>query len=222
MRSKNQYDDQTLKTKKFLHSETFLYSYIYLTSKMENFKNYLNSFSKIPEEQVDALISIFNPKALRKGDFYAKEGEICKKLAFLSKGIIRAYYQNDKGVEYNKLFFQEPAIVAGYSSLITGQENLINIQCLTDCEIFEVNFKQIIDLYEKHPLIERLNRSIAEDFFVKKERREMSLVMNDADKRYEMFKEEYPQLENDVPQYQIASYLGITATQLSRIRAQKN
>ena len=135
---------------------------------MESFKHYLNTFCEIPEKQIDALIDIFKPKTLKKGDFYAKEGEICKKLAFLSKGIIRAYYQNEKGAEYNKLFFKEPAIVAGYSSLITGQENLINIQCLSDCEILEVNFKQIIDLYEKYPLIERLNRTIAEDFFVKK------------------------------------------------------
>ncbi len=189
---------------------------------MESFEKYLNSFCQVPKEQLDNLINLFSPKSLTKGEFYAEAGEISKKLAFLSKGVMRAFYQNDKGTEFNKLFFNAPAIVAGYSSLITQQENLINIQCLSDCEILETNFQNIINLYPENPLIERLNRTIAEDFFVKKERREMSLVMYDAQKRYELFQEEFPGFENEIPQYQIASYLGVTATQLSRIRAQKN
>ena len=55
------------------------------------------------------------------------------------------------------------------------------------CCLVQTNFERILTLYEEHPLIERLNRVIAEDFFVKKERREMSLVMNDASERYALF-----------------------------------
>ena len=188
---------------------------------MDNFKKYLNSFCEIPSEQLKELTSLFEPKSLNKGDFYAKSGETCKKLAYLSDGIMRAYYQNEKGIEFNKLFFKEPAIVGGYSSLITGESNLINIQCLSDCILLEASFDKILGLYSNNPLIERLNRTIAEDFFVKKEKREMSLVMYDAQKRYRLFQEEFPELENEIPQYQIASYLGVTATQLSRIRSQR-
>ena len=112
--------------------------------------------------------------------------------------------------------------MGAYSALITGEVNKINIQCLTDCVILKANFSKILELYDLHPGIERLNRVIAEDFFVKKERREMSLVMNDASDRYEMFQEEFSGLENRITQYHIASYLGITPTQLSRIRAKRN
>ena len=54
------------------------------------------------------------------------------------------------------------------------------------------------------------------------EKREVEIVLLEANKRYAIFKKEYPQLEQLIPQYHIASYLGITPTQLSRIRAQKN
>ena len=151
----------------------------------------------------------------------AVEGEFAKKLAFVQSGVLRAYYRNAKGEEFNKIFFTNPAIVGAYSSLITGQQNMINIQCLTDCELLQTGFERILSLYEVHPMVERLNRVIAEDFFVKKERREMSLVMNDASERYAIFQREYPEIENQVAQYHVASYLGITPTQLSRIRAKR-
>lgn len=188
---------------------------------MNSFSSYLQTFTEIPDHSLTALLGLFKPLTINKDDFYAREGEKGRKLAFLEKGLMRAFYQNDKGEEFNKLFFKTPAIVAAYSSLITKRATIINIQCLTDCEILEANFEDIVALYDEHRSIERLNRKIAEDFFVEKEKREMSLVMNDATERYELFQKEFPDLENSIAQYHIASYLGITPTQLSRIRAKK-
>ena len=188
---------------------------------MHTFEKYLASFTALPPASMRALLDLFAPVALQKGDHLAIEGEFAKSLAFVETGVLRAYYRSPKGEEFNKLFFTNPSIVGAYSSLITGQQNMINIQCLTDCQVVQTHFKRILALYEDYPLIERLNRVIAEDFFVKKERREMSLVMNDASERYALFQQEYPEVESQVAQYHIASYLGITPTQLSRIRAKK-
>ncbi len=189
---------------------------------MENLSTFLKRFTDLPTESMDALSVLFKPVSLKKNEYLAKEGDFAKTLYFVESGVLRAFYQNPKGEEFNKLFFVTPSIVGAYSSLITGEENKINIQCLTDCIILKADFKSILNLYDTHPRIERLNRMIAEDFFVKKERREMSLVMNDASERYEMFKEEFSGLENEITQYHIASYLGITPTQLSRIRAKRD
>ena len=189
---------------------------------MHSFEKYLSSFTSLPTASMQALLNLFEPVAMQKGDHLAIEGEFAKKLAFVKSGVLRAYYRSPKGEEFNKIFFTNPAIVGAYSSLITGQRNMINIQCLTDCELLQTNFARILALYEEHPMVERLNRVIAEDFFVKKERREMSLVMNDASERYAMFQQQFPELENQVAQYHVASYLGITPTQLSRIRAKKD
>ena len=189
---------------------------------MQSFEKYLSNFTSLPSAAMQALLDLFEPITMQKGEHLATEGEFAKKLAFVQSGVLRAYYRSPKGEEFNKIFFVNPAIVGAYSSLITGQRNMINIQCLTDCELLQTNFAQILALYDEHPTVERLNRVIAEDFFVKKERREMSLVMNDASERYAMFQQEFPELENQVAQYHVASYLGITPTQLSRIRAKKN
>ncbi len=189
---------------------------------MRDFKTYLNDFTALPSATMQALLDLFAPVTMHKGEHLAVEGEFAKKLAFVESGVLRAYYRSPKGEEFNKLFFVNPAIVGAYSSLITGQQNMINIQCLTDCCLLQANFERILALYEAHPLVERLNRVIAEDFFVKKERREMSLVMNDASERYALFQREYPDIENQIAQYHVASYLGITPTQLSRIRAKKS
>ncbi len=188
---------------------------------MQPFVSYLQSFTSIPEQSLQALLDLFKPVHLVKNEYYATHGKRAVKLAFLDKGLMRAFYENSEGEEFNKLFFRTPAIVGAYSSLITKTPMIINLQCLTDCEILEATFEDIVALYDDHPRIERLNRKIAEDFFVEKEKREMSLVMNDASERYELFKKEFPGLENDIPQYHIASYLGITPTQLSRIRAKR-
>ncbi|MCF6243220.1 MAG: hypothetical protein L3J74_18020, partial [Bacteroidales bacterium] len=118
-------------------------------------------------------------------------------------------------------FFTNSNFVGAYSSLITGQKNLINIQCLTVCTLQVADFEEFAKLYDKYPKIERLFRKFAETKFLIKEKREIELVMLDASERYEIFQKEHPNLENLIPQYHIASYLGITPTQLSRIRAKK-
>jgi CRP-like cAMP-binding protein len=189
---------------------------------MEKFTTFLKRFTDVTAESMVVLLDLFKSVELNKNDYLAQEGEFSKTLCFVESGVLRAFYRNPKGEEFNKLFFVNPSIVGAYSSLITGEANRINIQCLTDCVVLKANFQSILDLYETHPTIERLNRIIAEDFFVKKERREMSLVMNDASERYEIFQEEFLGLENEITQYHVASYLGITPTQLSRIRAKRD
>lgn len=113
-------------------------------------------------------------------------------------------------------------MIGGYSSLVTQLPNTINQQALTDCVILIGNYKKLIDLLDHHQDLERLLRKIAERYFVVKEKREVEIVLLEANKRYAIFQNEYPDLEQVIPQYHIASYLGITPTQLSRIRAKKN
>ena len=132
---------------------------------------------------------------------------------------MRAFYRNNEGNEYNKTFFTEANFVGAYSSLVSGQKNVINIQCLTNCTLLVADYGKMVELYDANPKIERLARIMAEQFFIQKEKREIELVMLDASNRYSIFQLEHPNLENLIPQYYIASYLGITPTQLSRIRA---
>jgi len=188
---------------------------------MIELKEYLNKIIFFTEEEMELFTSLFSEKNLKKNDYFATEGEYASKLAFRVSGIVRAFYRNSEGSDYNKTFFSKNGFVGAYSSLITNQINQINIQCLTDCTLFIADFSEMKKLYDTKPKIERLARILAEHFFVLKEKREIELVTLDASERYEIFQKEHPNLENLIPQYQIASYLGITPTQLSRIRAKK-
>ncbi|HYF68278.1 MAG TPA: Crp/Fnr family transcriptional regulator [Ohtaekwangia sp.] len=188
---------------------------------MNELKKYLLKLVDFTESEMEKFTSLFSEHHLEKNDYLDVEGECSTKLAFITRGVMRAFFRNNNGNEYNKTFFTEYNFVGAYSSLITKQQNLINIQCLTDCTVLLADYDQVTNLYDGFPKIERLARILAEQFFVSKESREIQLVMLDGIDRYAIFQKKHPNLEHLIPQYHIASYLGITPTQLSRIRAKK-
>jgi len=184
-------------------------------------KESLNNIAQLDSETLDILGNLFSEIKLNKGKVFAKKGEYSRKIAFVKEGVLRAYYSNDVGEEYSKTFFTKTNLVGAYSSLVTGEKNLITIDCLTSCVLLVAEYNKITALYEKFPKVERLARILAEQFFVRKEKREIELVTLEAKDRYTIFRQEHPLLEQLIPQYHIASYLGISPTQLSRIRRQK-
>lgn len=185
---------------------------------MDELYKYLISISPLQTETWNLIKELFVETSLKKGDYFIKEGLTAKSIGFLKNGVIRAFYRDREGSEYNKHFFISNNLVGGYSSLVTQMPNKIHLQALTDCQLLTANYNELIVLYEDHQDFERFGRKLAEMFFVHKEEREVNIVMLDADKRYLIFQNQFPDLEQLIPQYHIASYLGITPTQLSRIR----
>ena len=185
---------------------------------MEELKAYINHISFIKEATFDELLTYFRPIELKKNDFFVHEGEYAQQIGFLTKGIVRAFFLNKAGKEYNKQFFVGPSMIGAYTSLLTKQPNRIAQQALTDCQVFVADYRQIEALYDSYHDLERLGRKIAEHYFLEKEQKEIEMALLDADKRYLIMREQFPTLESQIPQYYIASYLGISPTQLSRIR----
>ncbi|NBW35638.1 MAG: Crp/Fnr family transcriptional regulator [Cytophagia bacterium] len=185
---------------------------------MTELYHFFNAISPLQDETWKKVETLFSKKELAKGEYFINEGEVAQEIAFLRSGIIRAFYRNKEGIEYNKHFFVPNNIIGGYSSLVTATPNKIVQQALTDCELLVANYTDILACYDKYPDFERVGRRLAEFYFVAKEQREIEIVLLNADERYLIFRKEYPALEQLIPQYHIASYLGITPTQLSRIR----
>jgi CRP-like cAMP-binding protein len=191
---------------------------VLLNKFMTDLKQFFNNLTSGPIENWEEFSALFKPRVLRKGEYFIEEGQTAKEIGFLESGIMRVFYKNDNDIEYNKHFFINPCLVGGYASLITNQPSQINQQALTDCTILVAKYSDIQALYAASPSFERAARIIAEHYFVQKEQREIELVLLDAEKRYAIFQKEFPTLQQQIPQYHIASYLGITPTQLSRIR----
>ncbi|MDN5203059.1 Crp/Fnr family transcriptional regulator [Fulvivirgaceae bacterium BMA10] len=185
---------------------------------MEQLIKYVNEVSPITKEAEDDFLNIFRKGKLTRNDYFATYGEYSSKIAFVCSGTLRAFYRSKKGQEYNKTIFIPPCFIAAYSSLITRNKNQIYIQALEDCEVLIANYTRASELYDKHHCLERFSRKLSESFFVAKEHREIDIVLLSATERYAKFQKDFPGLEQRIPQYHIASYLGVTPTQLSRIR----
>ena len=139
-------------------------------------------------------------------------------MCVLEFGIIRVFYCSAAGTEYNKHFFEAPSFFGAYALLITGAPNHIQQQTLTTCTGWLARFSDLQALMLQGPELERLARRWTELLYVEKEQREVEIVLLDAEQRYLLFQQRHGALEQLVPQYHIASYLGVTPTQLSRIR----
>ncbi|CAL2060532.1 Crp/Fnr family transcriptional regulator [Tenacibaculum sp. 190524A05c] len=185
---------------------------------MKELFTYINNISPISEDTFQELAQLFKPIQLKKNEFFVRDGEYAQHIGFLKKGIVRAFFLNQEGKEYTKQFFMDSSIIGAYTSLLTKKPNKIAQQALTDCEILIANFNEIEERYSKFYDLERLGRKIAEYYFLEKEQKELEMALLDADKRYLILREKFPTIETIIPQYHIASYLGISPTQLSRIR----
>ncbi|MCH2196959.1 Crp/Fnr family transcriptional regulator [Kordia sp.] len=185
---------------------------------MKEFLAYIHNIYTIEANTFNELQKCFTPMQLDKNYFFVREGEYAQKIGFLKSGIMRAFFLNQEGKEYNKQFFVGPSIIGAYTSLLTKQPNKIAQQALTDCEVLVANYSDLEKLYDQFHDLERLGRKIAEFYFLEKEQKEIQMALLDADERYAIMQEKFPNIETVIPQYYIASYLGISATQLSRIR----
>lgn len=185
---------------------------------MEKIISFFNSIIPLSEKTISLMSEIFIFEELKKGEYFIRKGQFAKEIAFLETGIVRAYYINNDGKEYNKTFFSAPSIIGSYASLISKQKNAVAQQALTDCRIWKASFYKIEELSNGNFEIERLRRIIAENYFLSNEKKEIEMALLDAEKRYSILQKEYPGIELEIPQYHIASYLGISPTQLSRIR----
>ncbi|MCF8059582.1 MAG: Crp/Fnr family transcriptional regulator [Bacteriovoracaceae bacterium] len=185
--------------------------------KYELLYNKINIWSPIPHEEWKVLTSSLKQRKLAKGDFLLKEGEMASEIGFIVTGFCRQYFTNHDGVEFNHHFNFENELVAGYQSLLEKNPSRYSIQAMEDCDLLLMDYDQFEKFYERHSCWERLGRKAAENNYLIKIQRETSFLIRDAKERYLDVVKTLPEIARRVPQYHIASYLGITASALNRI-----
>lgn len=185
---------------------------------MEKAIAFLQQISPLTPEAVTAITPLFSPATLAANEYFVETEEYATQIGFLESGVVRAFFVNEEGKAYNKQFFVGPTLIGAYTSVLTGQKNKIAQQALSECHLWKASFREVETLFGQFHDLERLGRKIAEHYFLQKEKKEIEMALLDAEKRYLILIEEFPGLEQEIPQYHIASYLGITPTQLSRVR----
>ncbi|PKA16609.1 Crp/Fnr family transcriptional regulator [Leptospira haakeii] len=181
----------------------------------------VNRISPMPKEVWKKSEQLYTIRKLEYGDFLIKQGTQPTEFAFVFSGVLREYYLTDQGNEYIKSFNFPGDFTGSYFDLLTEQPSTCNIRAITDCELAVAKFSEFRKLFSQDIVWERLGRIFAENLFLKKARREYELLALSAEERYDLLLKSRPEIEELVPQYHIASYLGITPVSLSRIRAKK-
>ena len=172
----------------------------------------------LTDEEYEICSKFFVPKKLRKKQFLLNEGDVCKNLGFVNSGCLREYTIDSKGSEHIIQFAIEDWWVSDLNSFLAGSPSTYNIDALEDSEVLLLEKSARDKLLDSCPKMERFFRLLMETNHVAVQRRVSDSLSASAEERYLKFIKTYPKLFEQVPQNQIASYLGITPQSLSRIR----
>jgi CRP-like cAMP-binding protein len=173
---------------------------------------------EMSEEDFKRGTALMIPKKLRKRQFLLQGGDVCKWLAFISKGCLRHYSVDDSGTEHIERFGIESWWMVDIESFQTSKPTSGNIEALEDSELLLIDRDSLDKLYVTAPAWEHYFRKILEQELTAARARISDFMRASAEERYLQFLNTYPDLFQRVPLHQIASYLGVTPQTLSRIR----
>lgn len=181
-------------------------------------RNYLKSFNILTDDDIDSFESKVRYKKLKKGDFFIREGETCKEAAFVISGLLRSFYYSSSGEEVTYCFSFSNSFLSAYSSFLSQSKTAENIHALTDIELFVISRDDILKLEESSTNWLKFFKYIAEQEYIKMEKRIFILQKEGAEKRYEDLLANQAQYLQLIPLNYLSSYLGISQRHLSRIR----
>jgi len=172
-------------------------------------------------EAEEYLISISKEKEVPKGSILIRQGQTVDKIFFVTGGCLRSYCIDKNGKEHTLHFAIKENWISDYIAIHGNESATLTIECLTESKIIEFNSKKINGMLTLFPELEPFQRRNLERLFVSLQKRILNQLQLSAAERYDLFLEEYPDIEKHTRNYHIASYLGITQESLSRIRVEK-
>ena len=176
--------------------------------------------SKVPfsDEELAIVRSYLTPKKLRKKQYLLQEGDVCKFIAFVEKGALRAYSIDEQGVERIIQFALEGWTISDLYSFLTAEPATYNIDALEDSELVLIGNAAHEELLKKLPKYETWIRVQITGAYIAMQRRLTSIISLSLEERYASFTSLYPDIVRRGPQHMIASYMGLTPETLSRVR----
>lgn len=192
---------------------------------MTNIQNYLAKVFEVPADKLNMCTLQYESKKIAKHEFLLQHGEICRNTFFVEKGLLRMYSIDKNGKEHIIQFAPENWLIGDRSSLYFNEKSNYFIEAVEDSEVLFLQPDFFNKLLEEFPNSIERNDLIIQKHVKSLQDRINSLLGETAEERYLKFIKMYPDLLLRVPQWMIASYLGITPESLSRVRkelAKKN
>lgn len=182
---------------------------------------YIERYVKLTPEEQQIILDKVSIRRYLKGQYVVQNGDVCKHESFVLSGCLKTFYIDLEGKEHIVMFAVEDWWTADLGSFITQTPADYNVQCLEDSVLAQIAFHDLEKLYKEIPKLERFFRLIIQKAFVASQKRVIHNFSLSAKERYEQFRKRYPDIEQRVPQYMVASYLGMTKEFLSKIRRQR-
>ena len=184
------------------------------------FRKYLEDKVALTDADYELIESLSSFKKLRKRQYLLQAGDIFRFHAFVCKGFLRNYYVDEKGQEHIMQFVPENYWTGDYESMNTGRPSKYDIDAIEESEILLLKKEDFEMMRKTIPAFnDFVNESLKKNAAVLQERIHVNISLS-AEEKYSNFISKYPSISNRVPLHMIASYLGISAETLSRVRSQ--
>jgi CRP/FNR family transcriptional regulator, anaerobic regulatory protein len=183
----------------------------------EELKSFIERQVHLKEGAWEEFQKFIEVRDLKRKEHFLKQGEVCRHLGFMVKGYVRLYFLTD-GEEITKDFNFENSFCGSYASFSLQQPSRFNVVAMEKVRLYSIGRQGLFNFFNKYPGGQKFGRLSMEYMFIKKENREASFLLDPAEQRYENLLAQFPRIEQRVPLKYLASYLGITAETLSRIR----
>lgn len=178
----------------------------------------MSKLTQLSENEKMDIEHSFPIKTYEKGALLMREGQIARNAYYVIQGIVREY-ELVGGEEKTTAFYSEGQSAINFNSIVNEAPSKVNFVCGEQTTVAVLNSEKEKELYKKHPRFETFCRKGMEQMMGVKQSQLAEIITLKPEKRYEKLQQERPELLNRVPQYQVASYLGISPEALSRIRS---
>ena len=177
----------------------------------------IRTYIPLSDEDEKVVERLFKRKIFRQGEHFLEAGNTCRYVGFIESGLVR-YYTNAGDDEKTYYFSKEGEFICDYQSFLPQQPATRSIQALEPAVIYRITYSNLDQLYRELEHGERFGRLAIERVFIDAIQHVTSMYNDTPETRYREFLTGHPDISQRVPQYYIASYIGVKAPSLSRIR----
>ena len=190
-------------------------------TKYQQILDSIAGYAPLSEHEIDLITSRLTFRKIKKNQFLLQRDEVARLDSYVTRGCLKASFIDKRGQEHIVRLAIEDEWITDHDSFLNATPSRLEILALEDSELWQIDHDSLEQLFGACPSFERAYRIMTQQLFVRLNRCLISFLSSSAEERYRDFTREHPGYVNRIPQYLIASYLGMSPEYLSRIRSRQ-